>query len=54
MPLIQNLVWKLVPRLMNKLQLWRKVTTSLIGGDRFDVTTLDTNWIDGPNIPNIR
>jgi len=34
--------------LMNKLQLWRKVTTSLIGGDRFDVTTLDTNWIDGP------
>ena len=34
--------------LMNKLQLWRKVTTSLIGGDRFDVTSLDTNWTDGP------
>jgi CRISPR-associated endonuclease/helicase Cas3 len=32
--------------LMNKLQLWRKVTTSLIGGDRFDVTALNTNWID--------
>jgi len=33
--------------LMNKLQLWRKVTTSLIGGDRFDVTALNTKWIDG-------
>lgn len=33
--------------LMNKLQLWRKATSSLIGGDRFDVTTLNTNWIDG-------
>lgn len=33
--------------LMNKLQLWRKVTTSLVGGDRFDVKTLDAKWIDG-------
>lgn len=32
--------------LMNKLQLWRKVTTSLIGGDRFDVKSLKAKWID--------
>jgi len=32
--------------LMNKLQLWRKITTSLIGGDRFDVTAINANRID--------
>lgn len=32
--------------IMNKLQLWRKLTTSLIGGDRFDVTYLNNKWID--------
>lgn len=37
--------WK-PQKLMNKLQLWRKFTTSLIGGDRFDVKALNTNWID--------
>lgn len=32
--------------LMNKIQRWRMLTTSLIAGDRFDVKAVETSWID--------
>lgn len=32
-------------RLMDGLQRWRDMTTALIGGDRFDVTPVETLWI---------
>lgn len=32
--------------LMNKLQEWRMLTTSLISGDRFDVRNIETSWIN--------
>lgn len=33
-------------KLMNELQKWRMLTTSLIAGDRFDVRNVETNWIE--------
>lgn len=32
--------------LMNRLQEWRMLTTSLIAGDRFDVKSIQTKWLD--------
>ncbi|WP_019419611.1 CRISPR-associated helicase/endonuclease Cas3 [Paenibacillus sp. OSY-SE] len=33
-------------RLMQSVQKWRQITTSLIAGDRFDVKQVNTSWFD--------
>ena len=37
--------WKPL-ELMKELQRWRMLTTSLIAGDRFDVSTVKAQWLD--------